>query len=62
MIACGEGGIRTRGTRLNVRQFSKLLVSATHPPHLGVLKSYIPVFGDCKDSVIAQISKRFLNS
>ena len=29
----GEGGIRTRGTELPVRQFSKLLISATHPPH-----------------------------
>lgn len=33
-VACGEGGIRTRGTRLSVRQFSKLLDSATLPPHL----------------------------
>ena len=31
---CGEGGIRTLGTVLPVRQFSKLLISATHPPHL----------------------------
>ena len=30
---CGGGGIRTRGTELPVRQFSKLLISATHPPH-----------------------------
>jgi hypothetical protein len=30
---CGEGGIRTLGTELPVRQFSKLLISATHPPH-----------------------------
>jgi hypothetical protein len=29
----GERGIRTPGTKL-VRQFSKLLVSATHPPLL----------------------------
>ena len=29
----GEGGIRTLGTELPVRQFSKLLISATHPPH-----------------------------
>ncbi len=35
---CGEGGIRTRGTELSVRQFSKLVVSATHPPHLLFLK------------------------
>jgi hypothetical protein len=34
---CGEGGIRTRGTELPVRQFSKLLISATHPPHQGFL-------------------------
>ncbi len=33
IIKSGEGGIRTRGTRLRVRQFSKLMVSATHPPH-----------------------------
>ncbi len=31
--ACGERGIRTPGTRNYVRQFSKLVVSATHPPH-----------------------------
>ena len=31
----GEGGIRTPGTPCGVRQFSKLLVSATHPPLLG---------------------------
>ena len=30
---CGESGIRTRGTSLKVRQFSKLVVSATHPSH-----------------------------
>ena len=30
---CGEGGIRTLGTVLPVRQFSKLLISASHPPH-----------------------------
>jgi len=28
----GERGIRTPGTNFSVRQFSKLLVSATHPP------------------------------
>ena len=28
----GERGIRTPGTSFPVRQFSKLLVSATHPP------------------------------
>ena len=31
----GEGGIRTPGTPCGVRQFSKLLVSATHPPLQG---------------------------
>ena len=30
---CGGGGIRTRGTGFPVRQFSKLVVSATHPLH-----------------------------
>ena len=30
---CGERGIRTPGTGKSVRQFSKLLVSATHPSH-----------------------------
>ena len=30
----GEGGIRTRGTPLRVRRFSKPVVSATHPPLL----------------------------
>ena len=29
---CGERGIRTPGTGNPVRQFSKLVVSATHPP------------------------------
>ena len=29
---CGEGGIRTPGKGYPLRQFSKLLVSATHPP------------------------------
>ena len=28
----GEGGIRTPGKSYPLRQFSKLLVSATHPP------------------------------
>lgn len=32
-LLSGEGGIRTLGTELPVRQFSKLLISATHPPH-----------------------------
>ncbi len=31
-IKSGERGIRTPGTGLPVRQFSKLVVSATHPP------------------------------
>ena len=31
----GEGGIRTPGTPCGIRQFSKLLVSATHPPLRG---------------------------
>ena len=31
--ASGERGIRTPGTRNYVRQFGKLVVSATHPPH-----------------------------
>ena|GEM_PF-3784022 len=30
----GEGGIRTPGTLLGVRQFSKLLLSATQAPLL----------------------------
>ena len=29
---CGEDEIRTRGTELPVRRFSKPVVSATHPP------------------------------
>ena len=32
LLCCGEGGIRTPGTPCGIRQFSKLLVSATHPP------------------------------
>jgi hypothetical protein len=35
---CGWGGIRTRGTGLPVRRFSKPVVSATHPPIRTVLK------------------------
>lgn len=31
-FSCGEGGIRTPGTLLGVRQFSKLLLSATQAP------------------------------
>lgn len=38
VISCGERGIRTPGTRNYVRQFSKLLVSATHPSHQYPLK------------------------
>lgn len=34
LFCSGEGGIRTRGTALPVRRFSKPVVSATHPPHL----------------------------
>ena len=32
LFFCGERGIRTPGTGNPVRQFSKLVVSATHPP------------------------------
>ena len=39
IITCGEGGIRTPGTSYPVRQFSKLLVSATHPPLLKACKN-----------------------
>ena len=43
----GEGGIRTPGTHCWIRQFSKLLVSATHPPLLGVeLRCKIRLFSD----------------
>ena len=34
VVRCGDGGIRTRGTPLRVRRFSKPVVSATHPRHL----------------------------
>ena len=34
LCPCGEGGIRTPGTLLGVRQFSKLLLSATQAPLL----------------------------
>ncbi len=33
LLLGGERGIRTPGTGKSVRQFSKLLVSATHPSH-----------------------------
>ena len=39
-VYCGERGIRTPGTGKSVRQFSKLLVSATHPSHQTGLQIY----------------------
>ena len=45
----GEGGIRTPGTHCWIRQFSKLLVSATHPPLLGVeLRCKSRLFSDTR--------------
>src|SRR3990172_5899919 len=43
---CGEGGIRTPGTRYPVRQFSPAsagLVSATHPPLRNIPAAYLKV-------------------
>ena len=44
----GEGGIRTPGTPCGIRQFSKLLVSATHPPlrgaNCGAKIRFLPVY------------------
>lgn len=34
-MSCGERGIRTLGSPFGDRQFSKLVVSATHPPLRG---------------------------
>ena len=48
----GEGGIRTPGTHCWIRQFSKLLVSATHPPLLGCELR-------CKNSLFSFIHNRF---
>ena len=48
----GEGGIRTPGTLCRIRQFSKLLVSATHPPLQRVICG-------CKNRAFFLISKRF---
>ena len=50
----GEGGIRTPGTHCWIRQFSKLLVSATHPPLLGVELR-------CKSRLFSDTRKRFLS-
>ena len=50
----GEGGIRTPGTHCWIRQFSKLLVSATHPPLLGVELR-------CKSRLFSDTYKRFLS-
>ncbi len=50
----GEGGIRTPGTHCWIRQFSKLLVSATHPPLLGVELR-------CKNRLFSNTHKRFLS-
>ena len=49
----GEGGIRTPGTHCWIRQFSKLLVSATHPPLLGCELR-------CKNRLFSHIHNRFL--
>ncbi len=49
----GEGGIRTPGTHCWIRQFSKLLVSATHPPLLGCELR-------CKSRLFSVTCKRFL--
>ena len=49
----GEGGIRTPGIPCGIRQFSKLLVSATHPPLQRVNCG-------CKNSVFFITRKRFL--
>ena len=49
----GEGGIRTPGTHCWIRQFSKLLVSATHPPLLGVELR-------CKSRLFSNTCKLFL--
>ena len=49
----GEGGIRTPGTHCWIRQFSKLLVSATHPPLLGCELR-------CKNRLFSHTHKRFL--
>ena len=49
----GEGGIRTPGTHCWIRQFSKLLVSATHPPLLGCELR-------CKNRLFSIINNRFL--
>ena len=49
----GEGGIRTPGIPCGIRQFSKLLVSATHPPLQRVNCG-------CKNSAFFITRKRFL--
>ncbi len=53
-LFCGEGGIRTPGTHCWIRQFSKLLVSATHPPLLGCELR-------CKSRLFSFIHKLFLS-
>ena len=50
----GEGGIRTPGTHCWIRQFSKLLVSATHPPLLGCELR-------CKNRLFSVTNKHFLS-
>ena len=47
---CGEGEIRTRGTVKPVRQFSKLLDSATLPPHQGGSLNQM----DCKYNIFLE--------
>ena len=54
LLCCGEGGIRTPGTLCRIRQFSKLLVSATHPPLLGCELR-------CKSRLFSVIHKHFLS-
>ncbi len=45
----GERGIRTPGTDCSVRQFSKLVVSATHPPLQVWRTKYI--FSNCDANI-----------
>ena len=59
----GERGIRTPGTGYPVRQFSKLVVSATHPPLRERLGKSMKTFVFCKGLAKKRIKKeRFFAS
>jgi hypothetical protein len=54
---CGSWGIRTPGTVKPVRQFSKLVVSATHPNFLFVICFSVISQTRCKGTTFFETTK-----